>query len=177
MEGVTVPTRPGVPRRGVRREAPSTAPERPPAEHDRRPDDPPVRIRGGSTGRTTASWRVVVLILVLVMALAVLLPSLRAYARQRDRLAELRADAEAAATEVANLEAELARWDDPAYVIAQARERFNYVLPGETPYRVIDPETVTGAPEEVVEPDAPVTRDGVSWYSVVWDSLENPEET
>lgn len=133
------------------------------------------RIRRGSTGRTTASWRVVVFILVLVMALAVLLPSLRAYVRQRDRLAELRADAEAASAEVADLEAELARWDDPAYVIARARERLSYVLPGETPYRVIDPETATGAPDPVVEPDAPAIRDGAPWYSVVWGSLENPE--
>ncbi len=131
-------------------------------------------MRGGSTGRATASWRVVVLILVLVMALAVVLPSLRAYTRQRDRLSELRAEAEFARTEVADLEAELARWDDPAYVIAQARERLSYVVPGETPYRVVDPETVTGDVPPETQPDVPAIRDGVPWYSVVWDSIENP---
>jgi cell division protein FtsB len=128
----------------------------------------------GSTGRTTASWRVVVLILVLVMALAVILPSLRAYTRQRDRLIELRAAAEEARTEVAELEAELARWDDPAYIAAQARERLSYVMPGEIPYIVIDPETVTGAIPPEDEPDGPALRDGVPWYAVVWESIENP---
>ncbi|MCJ7827214.1 MAG: septum formation initiator family protein [Demequinaceae bacterium] len=117
------------------------------------------------------------LILVLVMALAVILPSLRAYARQQDKLTELRAEAEDARAEVAGLEAELARWGDPAYVAAQARERLTYVFPGETPYRVIDPETVTGTPPPTVEPDVPTIRDGVPWYSVVWDSLANPEGT
>ena len=135
---------------------------------------PPTRMGGRSTGRATASWRVVVLILVLVMALAVILPSLRAYTRQRDRLIELRAEAALTRTEVADLEAELARWDDPAYVMAQARERLLYVLPGETPYRVVDPETVTGVSPPTVEPDGPAIRDGVPWYSVVWDSIENP---
>jgi len=120
-------------------------------------------MRGGSTGRATASWRVVVV-----------LPSLRAYTRQRDRLSELRAEAEFARTEVADLEAELARWDDPAYVIAQARERLSYVVPGETPYRVVDPETVTGDVPPETQPDVPAIRDGVPWYSVVWDSIENP---
>lgn len=120
------------------------------------------------------SWRVVVLILVLVLALAVILPSLRAYSRQNERLAELRAEAEAARQEVADLEAELARWDDPAYVIAQARSRLTYVLPGETPYRVVDPETVTGDLSDDTDVDPIPIRDGVPWYVNLWESLENP---
>lgn len=109
------------------------------------------------------------------MALAVILPSLRAYTRQRDRLIELRAAAEDARTEVAELEAELARWDDSAYIAAQARERLSYVMPGETPYRVIDPETAMGALPPEAEPDGPAIRDGVPWYAVVWKSIEDPE--
>lgn len=40
--------------------------------------------------------------------------------------------------QISELEAELARWSDPAYVKAQARERLGWVLPGETGYRVVD---------------------------------------
>jgi cell division protein FtsB len=117
---------------------------------------------------------VVVLIVVLTLALAVVLPSLRAYSRQRDRLTELNAEVEAARTEVHGLEAELARWDDPQYVIAQARERLSYVMPGETPYRVIDPGTVTGGTELPDAPEVPAAGDTRPWYVILWESLENP---
>jgi cell division protein FtsB len=40
--------------------------------------------------------------------------------------------------QISELEAELDRWSDPAYVKAQARERLGWVLPGETGYRVVD---------------------------------------
>ena len=120
------------------------------------------------------SWRVVVLVLVLVLALAVVLPSLRAYTRQNDRVAELRAEEAREAAEVADLQAELARWDDPAYVMAQARERLAYVLPGETPYKVLDPQTVTGPVEATPSPGGSVVRNAAPWYAVVWGSIASP---
>ena len=68
---------------------------------------------------------------------------------------------------------DLARWDDNAFVIAQARERLAYVFPGETPYRVVDPELVEAAKEEeggaIHAPDTTVTN---PWYSTLWDSIE-----
>jgi cell division protein FtsB len=172
MGGVTVPPRPGVPRREPPRPECSEAEPKPSRVPGQGASGQ--RARMGSGGRTTASWRVVVLILVLVLALAVILPSLRAYSRQNQRLAELRAEAEEARQEVADLEAELARWDDPAYIVAQARERLRYVLPGETPYRVVDPETVTGTQPTTPDTDPIPIRDGVPWYLNLWDSLENP---
>ena len=172
MEGVA-PIRPDVPRSLSEKNAPIRAEPSDPEDAPRARPHP--SSGGGSTGRATVSWRVVVLVLVLVMALAVILPSLRAYIRQRDRLAELRAEAADARAEVAELEAELARWDDPSYIAAQARERLSYVFPGETPYRVVDPETVTGTPLPEAQPDSPSIRDGVPWYAVVWESIEDPE--
>ena len=54
-----------------------------------------------------------------------------------------------------------------------------YVLPGETPYRVIDPEVVQ--PEVAVEgaaepglvegPTLPVGGDVNPWYATVWESV------
>lgn len=109
--------------------------------------------------------------------MAVALPSLRAYARQTDRLNDLHAKAEAERAEVAALEAELARWDDPAYVRAQARERLSFVMPGEMPYRVIDPETVTGVDGPDASPAEAPIYDRTPWFSTLWDSLENPGAT
>lgn len=131
----------------------------------------PAAIRG--TWFTAFSWRVAVLAGVVVLAAAVVLPSLRAYFRQQEELAELRADAAEAQQEVEDLEAEVARWDDPAFVVAQARERLTYVFPGETPYRVIDPETVEGAAEgsPAAAEEDDVDEDG-TWYTRLAESVE-----
>jgi hypothetical protein len=110
---------------------------------------------------------------VFALAVAVVLPSLRAYGRQDARLTELTAQVEAARAEVADLEAELARWEDPEYVIGQARERLFYVMPGETAYRVVDPETVPSdsAPED--DPDTLPIRMPDPWYLELWGSFVN----
>lgn len=125
---------------------------------------------------TAASWRLAVLAGVLVLAAAVVLPSLRSYFRQQEELAALAAEAQAATVEVEELRAEAARWDDPAYVVAQARERLAFVFPGETPYRVIDPETVAGAAEgsPAAEEQATGAEDG-TWYTRLWGSIAGPE--
>src|SRR5699024_9323443 len=92
------------------------------------------------------SVRALVLGIVLLVAFTVLFPTVRAYLGQRAELESLAAQVEEAEQTEEELAAELARWDDEAYVAAQARERLSYVLPGETPYRVIDPEVVVEEP-------------------------------
>ena len=113
------------------------------------------------------------LAIVVVLALAVMLPSLRVYFSQQETLRELRAERDQAATQVDDLQDDLGRWQDPAYVVAQARERLAYVFPGETAYRVVDPElvptedhAVSGAIEK---PDTTVL---LPWFSTLWDSIE-----
>jgi cell division protein FtsB len=118
------------------------------------------------------TWRTAVVVGVLALAFAVVAPSVRAYMDQQAMLETLRGEANAAQIEVEDLEADVARWDDPAFVVAQARERLAYVFPGETPYRVVDPETVTGpadgSPAAERSPDALV---GGAWYDRLWDSV------
>ena len=52
--------------------------------------------------------------------------------------------------DVSNLKDQVARWDDPAYIVAQARNRLMFVYPGEYSYLVIDKgekqTTTDGAP-------------------------------
>ena len=47
-----------------------------------------------------------------------------------------------------NLENDIARWNDKAYITAQARERLGFVFPGEQAIRVEHPEAVTGNPKD-----------------------------
>jgi len=114
-----------------------------------------------------------VLAVVVVLALAVLLPSLRVYFAQQESLRELRADRDNAASEVEILTDDLARWDDPAFVVAQARERLAYVFPGETAYRVVDPNLAKPKDDEatgaITKPDTTVR---LPWYTTLWDSIE-----
>jgi cell division protein FtsB len=62
---------------------------------------------------------------------------LREYASQRGEINALRAQSAAASRQVAALAEQQRRWQDPAYVKAQARERLHYVMPGETPYVIL----------------------------------------
>ena len=119
------------------------------------------------------SWRTAVLAVVVVLALAVLLPSMRVYFTQQDNLRQLRADRDQASTQVEDLTDDLRRWDDPAYVVAQARERLAYVFPGETAYRVMDPELVEAQKQDVSGAiETPDTSPLSPWYSTLWDSIE-----
>lgn len=127
------------------------------------------------------SVRTIVLGCVLVLAFVLVYPTLHTYLRQEADLRALRTQVEQARERNEDLEAELARWDDPAYVTAQARERLAYVLPGETAYRVVDPESVQ-EPEDEAADETPVvaTTAEVPWYTSVWESLvvagETPEQ-
>lgn len=80
----------------------------------------------------------IVMLVVLVLAVIVLAPSLRIFVQQQQQLAQLRAQVLEQKGGVKDLNDERARWDDPSYIEAQARERLNYVYPGEYSYLVID---------------------------------------
>lgn len=125
--------------------------------------------------------RVMVLGVVLMIAFVLVFPTLRSYLTQRVELEQLNAQVEDARARNEDLTAAVARWSDDAYVIAQARERLAFVLPGETAYRVEDPES---APSTATDPEADVpgttTGSGESsstpWYSAIWDSVRIADE-
>jgi cell division protein FtsB len=82
--------------------------------------------------------RALVLALVLVVLAISYAGSLRIYIAGAQDLAVAEQAIRDRQAQIADLQAELARWDDPAYVKTQARERLGWVLPGETGYRVVD---------------------------------------
>jgi cell division protein FtsB len=123
------------------------------------------------------SWRAVVLTGVMALALAVMVPSVRAYLKQQETLQDLQGQLVDAQAQVDDLQGQVARWNDPAYVIAQARDRLVYVLPGETPYRVVDPEFVSGPgvsgdAASAVASSARATEPARPWFATLWGSIE-----
>jgi len=111
---------------------------------------------------------------VLALVLGVLAVSyaypLRAWYDQHSQRAALEQEAAELRTSVAELETELRLWEDPAYVRARARERLNFVLPGEVGYIVVDE---SGEASEPVDGPAGVAVSGDGpWYSRLWASVE-----
>ncbi|MCU1437904.1 MAG: hypothetical protein JWP66_991 [Naasia sp.] len=95
---------------------------------------------------TTSSWLrsirlsgfSVLMLGVVVLAIVVLAPGIRVLVDQRQQIAQLEAAVEAQRDTVGDLQEQRARWDDPAYITAQARDRLLYVMPGEYAYLILD---------------------------------------
>ncbi|MES2094193.1 MAG: septum formation initiator family protein [Actinomycetota bacterium] len=90
-------------------------------------------------------------LVLIVMFIVVLAPSLRILVEQRQQIATLQGQVAASKSAVADLKSEKARWSDPRYIEALARERLDYVLPGEFSYLITDaapasPSTPNGQP-------------------------------
>jgi len=110
---------------------------------------------------------------VLVVVVLLLAPYLRPWVTQRSQIDDGQQQVEALRRQVAELDAELRRWDDPAYVRAQARQRLNFVMPGESGFVLLDD---TARPAERPDPRSvtevlPAGGDGQVWYAKVWDSI------
>jgi cell division protein FtsB len=81
----------------------------------------------------------------IVAALLVLAAPLKTLIEQRQTIAQLEASVADAHDAVDDLNEQVARWSDPAYIQAQARERLYYVLPGDVSYLIVgEAETATG---------------------------------
>ncbi|MEI2808865.1 MAG: septum formation initiator family protein [Nocardioides sp.] len=170
---------------------PSRGKARPPARPEVRPE---VRARRRSVSDTSGSltatresqrWvsalparsrltgRMAVLVLVLAVLTVSYASSLRAYLHQRSHIEDLKVQIAEREASVKALEREKRRWEDPAYIRMQARQRFGYVMPGETGLQVID---IDGKPlgSEVALPEL---EEGAvewdpTWWETTWQSVE-----
>ncbi len=100
------------------------------------------RIREGRSftfGGLEISMRFLSIALLAGVLAALLVPNLYDWWRQEQDLRDITARVAAAKERNAQMEEELALWNDPEYIASQARERLGYVKPGETQYTVVDP--------------------------------------
>ena len=106
----------------------------------------------------------------LILAVVVLAPNLRVFIEQRQQIAALQQAVDVTQTSVDRLNANVARWGDPAYIKSQARERLFYVFPGEVSYLVIgdggEPATRDGLP---ISNKIQTTK--VDWASTLLSSI------
>ncbi len=124
------------------------------------------RARGDRRTLWIASLAVTALFLAVLVG-----PTLRAYISQRQDIAALQEQVASQREQIDQLRTEQTRWEDPAYVEQQARERLKFVKVGEKAYTVLDP----------AKPSATVTVPGTnvasasgtdgSWYAALLSSL------
>jgi cell division protein FtsB len=150
---------------------------RPPA---RRGDQPKRRTTGTAAGpaRTRGSrnltGRAAVVLLVLGALIVSYAQSLRVWFDQHQQITALQQEIRDREKRVGELNDEIARWNDDAFVKAQARQRLGWVMPGEVGYRVIgaDGKPVGAPPEPNTPTDGTADAQKPTWYTKLWGSVE-----
>ena len=128
----------------------------------------PLRRRGyGLTARAVA---LTVVLLILTISYAT---SLRIYFSQAHEIAATKAEIAQRQQRIRDLQGDLARWDDKAYVRTQARERLGWVVPGETGYTVVGADgKPLGGGAQISAEAAAQQQPQNSWWSKLWGSVE-----
>ena len=109
------------------------------------------------------------MILAGVFVMLTLAVPLRALIQERREIRDLEQQVISQQAKIDELNNRQARLADPAYLQAIARERLNYVFPGEIGFVVLDEETntsITGVP------GALVPNDDSAWYTKLWTSTK-----
>ncbi|MEI4277172.1 FtsB family cell division protein [Klenkia terrae] len=124
-----------------------------------------------TTGRSPLVTGRAVLLGVLVLLLALTLAGpVRSFVAGRQELAELAAENQALSLQEQQLQAELDRQGDPAYLAQQARQRLNFVLPGDRLVIVADGTVVAGE-EPARTPGIAEDAPQVPWYEGLLQSV------
>jgi hypothetical protein len=108
---------------------------------------------------------------VLVILALLIAPYVRPWLAQRSQLAQGRTEVVQLQAEVARLQAERDRWENPAYIRAQARARLGLLNPGEVGYVRIDPSAPASAADPRSAAAAVPPRHGTAWYGTLWQSV------
>lgn len=128
----------------------------------------------GRLGLTRRALAVLSVLVVLALSYA---NSLRIYLDQQRDLAEAQVQIQQRTERISQLEDEKQRWNDPAYIKAQARERLGWLLPGETGYRVIGPDGKPLGTGVVLdsENELPPGEHAEMWFDRLWGSVETAD--
>jgi hypothetical protein len=109
------------------------------------------------------------MILAGVFVMLTLAVPLRALIQERREIRDLEQQVISQQAKIDELNNRQARLSDPAYLQAIARERLNYVFPGEIGFVVLDEETTTAI---TGVPGALVPNDDSAWYIKLWSSTK-----
>ncbi|MDZ5623600.1 FtsB family cell division protein [Nocardioides bizhenqiangii] len=144
-------------------------PERKRAERDRAATV--ARVRADERHRSRLTGRAAILVLVLAVLAVSYASSLRAYLQQRHQIDDLETLIEEKESAIDELQRETDRRKDPAFVMQEAR-KLGYVLPGETPFVVVDANGDPLTDAELDDPSSSGDDEAPAWYDGVWSSVK-----
>lgn len=159
--GRSAASRATAPRASVQRPSDATA----------RPAATPVRPSAAARAKPRFTGRAAILVIVLAVLAVSYASSLRAYLQQRDHIESLQSGNVKAQAVIDDQEREIEQRADPQYIETQARARLGLVMPGETPYVVLDngrpleAESTLSNPDDI---DPPTPR---AWWDDTWQSV------
>ena len=113
-----------------------------------------------------------VLAIVVVFVFTTLALPMRDLVNQRNRINALYDRQEQAQLELKDLNAQIAKWNDPAFVAVQARERLHFVMPGQVGYVVLESEAAPVIYQGSVTP-----KRSRAWYTAVWGGIHRAGKT
>lgn len=131
---------------------------------------PSVNAREWLGGIRLSGFTVIMLGLV-VLGAFVLVPSVSGYVDMRQQIAQAKASVQLAEDQIAELEQERDRWQDPAFIMSEARERLYYVMPGEVVYLIEDDLPDNEAAEEPEPVNDEASEDERDWMTVALRSI------
>ncbi|MEN9692860.1 MAG: hypothetical protein RLZZ330_504 [Actinomycetota bacterium] len=98
---------------------------------------------------------------------------LKTFLDQKSRIDDLQATASRNEARIAELQKQVDRWQDPAYVKAQARNRLHYVMPNEVGYIVLEADDA----EAVILHQTNDVGVRPAWYRALWTSISDAADT
>ncbi|MBT1162434.1 MULTISPECIES: FtsB family cell division protein [Bifidobacterium] len=136
--------------------------------------------RTAAKAKTRSSGPIVFFVALFIVALGAiqLLSTFYTYAISVSELNGLKREEAALIAKKQDLENDIARWNDKAYVAAQARDKLGFVFPGEQVVHVLHPEAVTGsAPNDKTDTgDEDSGKKSLPWYSELAYSFEQADK-
>ena len=124
------------------------------------------------------TWRAAAVAVVLVILIGSYLQSLIVYINQQHAIATTQQANAATQANIDSMRSEITRWQDPAYVKAQARERLGWAVPGDTSYIIV------GADGQPVASGASITQTGALpagehppvWFDQLLGSIQTADD-
>jgi hypothetical protein len=160
-------TRSGTAGRGPAAQRPSPSGTK--RSRPRRPAQPAVVDDSPAGGRqTTVTARAAILVLVLASVMVAVALPFKIWLGQRGDIASLVSQTRQTQARLDRLTAQDQKWQNPAYVEAQAKRRLHYAMPGEKTRILLGQPTRETATVAKTHP-AVVTG---PWYSQLWQSVE-----
>jgi cell division protein FtsB len=117
------------------------------------------------------------LVVIVVAGVAILSPSISTFVQQRREIHDVEKSLQESRDAVDKAQTDRKKWQDPAFIRSQARDRLFYVLPGESQLGIIDDITLPPEHQHAASPE--LTQIDQDWAKALISSTiraGNPEK-